>query len=144
VTDVLFFHTPDGGEIDLVNGQVRLTNGDEGFVYLALFGGNADDSGDEVDKPKQWWGNVNETDPARQYRSEFQYLLRTLPLVSGNLVLFEEAAERDLARAYNGIAKLVSARCSIPAPRRIRVEINVERDGEVRAFEITEEWGDTP
>lgn len=144
MTDVLFFHTPDGGEIDLVNGQVRLTNGDEGFVYLALFGGNADDSGDEVDKPKQWWGNVNETDPARQYRSEFQYLLRTLPLVSGNLVLFEEAAERDLARAYNGIAKLVSARCSIPAPRRIRVEINVERDGEVRAFEITEEWGDTP
>lgn len=143
MTDVLFFHTPDGGELDLVNGQIRLTNGYEGCAYLALFGGNSDDSGDEVDVRKQWWGNVDEPDPARQYRSEFQYLLRTLALVSGNLVLFEEAAERDLARAFGGVASLVAARCSIPAPRRIQVDINIEVDGATHAFDITEHWGET-
>ena len=81
MSDVLLSQTADGGEITVANGQVALTGGLESAVYLSIFGGNDSDSGQESTAPKQWWGNLDEPDPAGRYRGQTQYLLRALPLV---------------------------------------------------------------
>ena len=43
--DVLLYHTPDGGEIEMVNGLVTMSGGLETMAYLCLFGGNEEDDG---------------------------------------------------------------------------------------------------
>ena len=79
------------------NGQIVLCDGKYAAVYLSLYGGNDDDSGLDGDAHRQWWGNMDETDPARTYRSETQHALKAAPLIPANLGQFEDAAKRDLA-----------------------------------------------
>ena len=91
--DVKLFQTNDDGEITVTNGIVEMSGGLETTAYLALFGGNEDDSGDTS---KQFWGNFAENEPSKKYTSEFQHLLTKLPAVSANLLILEKAALRDL------------------------------------------------
>lgn len=143
MTDVLFFNTADGGEVEVVNGVMTLDDGWATAAYLSLFGGNSEDSGDEAEGPLQWWGNVGETDPARKYRSEFQYLLTSLPAITSNLVRLEEAAVRDLTRTFDGIADRITARASMPALNRLAVAINIEVNNVTRTFMLASAWGST-
>ncbi len=141
MTDVLMFNAPDGGEILVENGVVALSDGLETAAYLALFGGNSDDSGDAAESPLQWWGNHDELNPARKYRSRFQYLMFRLPPITSNLLRLEEAALADLQPTFEGVATNISVRCSMPAINRIAVTINFEIDGAVNTFTFTEDWG---
>jgi hypothetical protein len=72
-----------------------MSGGLETSAYLSLFGGNEDDAG-LSDKTMQWWGNVG-AEQAKQYRSETQNLLKSLPLTSSNLLRVEAAAGREHA-----------------------------------------------
>ena len=94
--DVKLFQTDNEGDITVRDGVVEMGGGLETAAYLSLFGGNEDDDG-LADNPKTWWGNLDEIDPAKQYRSETQNLLRGIPATSGNLRRIEDAASRDLA-----------------------------------------------
>lgn len=139
MTDVKFYHTADGGEIDYVNGQAVMSDGLAAAGYLSLFGGNEDDSGGEDTAALQWWGNLGETDPDRQYRSETQYLVRSLALTPSNLRRIEDAAARDLAWLVNsGLAQGLAVRATLPAPDRVAIVGTIEVDGEVYPFEFTE------
>lgn len=130
MTDVLLYDTPDGGEITVAEGRVELTDTLETAAYLCLFGGNERDSGSDGDKPLEWWGNKIEPDPAQHYRSEFQFLLATLPVVPANLRRFEDAATRDLQALVDaGLATNVLTRCRITSPKRIELMANLEVDG---------------
>lgn len=122
--DVWLFHMGDGGEIEIVNGEVTRGSGYETAAYLSLFGGNEDDSGLPADKSKQWWGNWSEPDPARAYRSETQYLLNTLPATTGNLRRLQPAAENDLAWLVDkGHAKSVSVAIGMPAINHVSYDV---------------------
>lgn len=138
MTDVrLYEKDGDGGEIDSVNGQLVMDDGLESAVYLSLFGGNDEDSGSDGDKPKQWWGNVEEPDANKRYRSETQRLLQALPLIPVNLRRIEDAALSDLAwMTDSGLASFVSARASMPALNTVRLTIKAEIQGRefARAF----------
>lgn len=95
MTDVLICQTNDDGEIFIEGGIVELTDDFRSAAYLCLFGGNENDDGRD-DNPLTWWANLNEVDPANQYRSETEFLLRTLPVTTSNLLRLEDAAKRDL------------------------------------------------
>jgi phage gp46-like protein len=138
MTDVYLFSTPDGGEIDANNGRLTMSDGLDTAVYLSLFGGNEDDSGSDGDARKQWWGNLSETDPPRQYRSETQHLLKSLPLIPASLRRIEDAAKRDLAWMVPSPARAVDARATIPALNTVRLELAVDIDGTVFSFTFTE------
>jgi phage gp46-like protein len=126
VTDVLLRQTNDGGDITAENGLLAMSEGLETAAYLSLFGGNLDDEGDAASSRLQWWGNLDEVEPARVYRSETQALLRALPAVPSNLRRVEQAAGRDLAWFISsGIARSVDASASIPAVNRIRLTVNI-------------------
>lgn len=138
--DVSLFQTSDGGDISVANGIVAMTGGLSTAVYLALFGGNEDDSGLKND-PRNWWGNLDETQPARRHRSETQHLIFSLPPTSANLLRIEDAAKRDLRFLLTEkIASSADVSASIPALGRLRLHIAVTADGVESLFTFTENW----
>lgn len=140
MSDVRIFQTDDGGDIQVEGGTVEMGPGLEAAAYLSLFGGNDEDDGSK-DNPLSWWGNLEEEDPAREYRSETQHLLRALPATSGNLRRVEDAANRDLAWMVNaGVASHVRATASVVGLNRVKIEIDIEATGEPARFEFTENW----
>lgn len=123
MTDVLLRQTNDGGDLTLEGGLFLMSDGLETAAFLSLYGGNEQDSGN-ADSREQWWANYIETEPARQYRSETQYLLRSLPAVPANLRRIEEAAERDLEWMLDsGLAKTIAVSASIPELNRVQIDV---------------------
>lgn len=138
--DVKLFQTIDDGNITIEDGITEMSGGIETATYLALFGGNEQDDGRD-DNPNNWWGNVGENEPARQYRSETQYILRSLPATTANLGRLEDAAIRDLQFFLDeNIASSVSVVASIPGLNKIKLTIAIEAEGEESNFEFTENW----
>lgn len=125
MTDVLLRQADDGGEITLQGGLLLLSDGIETAVYLSLFGGNEDDPGD-VDGPLQWWGNLLEAEPERAYRSETQYLLKSLPAIPANLRRIEQAAARDLQWMLDtDNAQSITVEATIPALNRVQINLTI-------------------
>lgn len=125
MTDVLLRQADDGGEITLQGGLMLLSDGLETAVYLSLFGGNEDDPGD-VDSPLQWWGNLLEAEPERSYRSETQYLLKSLPAIPANLRRIEQAAARDLQWMLDtDNAQSITVEATIPALNRVQINLTI-------------------
>lgn len=138
--DVLLFQTADGGDIVVEGGAVQMSGGLETAAYLSLFGGNEDDPG-QFNTTETWWGNIDESDPAKQYRSETQNLLQALPATARNLRRVEEAAGRDLAwMTTSGAASAVSAVASIPALNTIQLTVSIVAIGEEKTFTFSENW----
>lgn len=138
--DVLLFQTDDDGDIIALNGLVAMSGGLETAAYLSLFGGNEDDDGRDKN-PSSWWGNISETDPAKQYRSETQNLMQSLPATAANLRQVEDAAKRDLAWfVEKGVASEVTAIATIPALNRVKVAVGIIARGEESSFEFIQNW----
>jgi phage gp46-like protein len=138
--DVLLFQTDDDGEINVVNGIVEMSGGLETAAYLSLFGGNEDDDGSD-DNALTWWANLDEVDPVRQYRSETQNLLQSIPATTGNLRRIEDAANRDLSWfVEQSIASSLTVEASIPSVNRVKITVNIEAVGEESTFEFVENW----
>jgi phage gp46-like protein len=125
VTDVLLRQSNDGGEIALEGGLVLMSEGLETAAYLSLFGGNEQDPG-EADQTESWWGNLGETIPSRKYRSETQFLVRSLPAVPSNLRRIEQAALRDLQWMVDEkLVHSIGVTTSIPGLNRVVLDVNV-------------------
>lgn len=123
MTDVLLRQTNDGGNITIQGGLVLLSEGLETAAYLSLFGGNEDDPA-EADTVLQWWGNLLDAEPERAYRSETQYLVRSLPAIPANLRRIEQAAARDLKWFVDtGVALSVTVEARIPALNKIGIAL---------------------
>lgn len=138
--DVLLCQTNDDGEINVEGGIVEMSSGLKTAAYLSLFGGNEEDDG-RADNSATWWANLDEVDPARQYRSETQHSLQALPSTTNNLRRIEDAAGRDLAWfVQNNVASSLTVVASIPALNKIKLTINIEAAGEESSFEFVENW----
>ena len=142
VSDVLLFHTVDGGEITFIGGEPKMSDGLETSTYLSLFGGNEDDGGLDATASLQWWGNLGERDVAKTYRSETQYLLRALPATPANLRRVEDGATRDLAWMLEEFASRVEVSASIPRFNTLELAVFIEVDtGTKYQFQFTSGWG---
>lgn len=140
MTDVLLFQTPDNGEIEIEGGVVTLTPGLDTAAYLSLFGGNWKDDGSQNNR-QTWWGNLGETEPAKRYRSETQFLLGTLPATSRNLRRIEDAAARDLQWLLDeAAASSVSVSASLIGLNRVKISVVTRAEGGESQFNYTENW----
>jgi phage gp46-like protein len=138
--DVLLYQTDDDGDITVEGGTVTMSGGLETAAYLSLFGGNEDDDGRD-DNPLNWWGNIDEVEPANRYRSETQNLLQAIVATSANLLRVEAAAQRDLAWLLSErVASSVTVSASIPALNRVRLTITIEANGVESDFDFVENW----
>lgn len=140
--DVLIFQTNNEGEIRVEDGLVEMSGGLETMMYLSLFGGNEEDSGEDATEALQFWGNFNETLPERKYRSETQFLLKALAVTSASLRPVELAASRDLADFVKvGIADEVLVSASIPGLNKIKISIDIKKNGIIQdSFDFIENW----
>lgn len=138
--DIKLFQTNDGGNITVENGIIEMSGGLETMAYLCMFGGNEDDDGRD-NNSFIWWGNIDEPDQARKYRSETQHLLQSIPATTGNLQRVKDAINRDLSVFISEkIASSVDIFISIPALNRIKIIINIIADGVESSFEYVENW----
>lgn len=142
--DVKLFQTNNEGDVSVVAGVIEMSGGLETAAYLSLFGGNEDDDGRD-NNSANWWGNLDEIDTTRQYRSELQHLIESLPLITGNLRRIEAAATRDLAWFLETkVANKVEVTATIPALNTVKLDVVIEAVGEESRFEFVENWKATP
>ena len=138
--DVIIFQTSDGGEIEINNGLIEMSGGLQNTVYLLLFGGNDEDnktSNEEFNR--SWWGNSNE-DEINQYRSETQYLLKSLVATSSNLRKLELTAKRDLNWMIESkLASKINTSASIPTLNMVKLIIEIDQN----QFKFIENWRNT-
>ncbi len=114
MSDVFLFQTNDDGDINVSGGIVELSGGLDTAVYLSMFGG------------RDWWGNLGETEPAKQYTAETGRIINGTPATSGNLLRVKNAVERDLAwMITSGAALGVVVTVSIPARNRVLIVIDI-------------------
>ncbi len=140
MSDVLLFQTNDNGEINVVGGIVELSSGLETAAYLSLFGGNEQDAGIDQDV-QTWWGNIDESDPAKHYKSETQHLINILPANTGNMRRLEQATLRDLDWfVKEKIASSIGVVASIPDLNKVSIEILITAQGIEHVFNFTENW----
>lgn len=138
--DVLLCQTNDDGEIEVVDGLVTMTGTFTTAAYLALFGGNEDDNGQQGNS-MTWWGNLSENEPSRKYVSETQNLLQSIPPTSNNLLRIEDAAKRDLNFFITeNIASSVEVSASLSGVNQVKIIIDISAEGEESSFEFTENW----
>lgn len=138
--DIHLFQTVDDGDVDIVGGVVQMDGGLGTSVYLSLFGGNEDDDGSSKNK-FTWWANYNEIDTAKTYRSETQFLLKSLPATSNNLKRIEQAVIRDLSYMIDkGIASDVISQVTIPRLNKVDINIMIQTSfGEIE-IKFTTNW----
>lgn len=137
--DLLIVPTLDGGDLLTKNGQAALDPSPRTAIYLSLFGGNVDDSGDDSDNSKQWWGNLVATDEAAVYRSRTQWALTRYPPSPDNLTRIEEAASLDLEWLRQEFEQVdVSAR--MLALDRLELIVELTIDGVTTPYTFQVAW----
>ena len=138
--DVSLFQTIDDGNITVTNGVVEMSGGLETSAYLSLFGGNEDDDGRD-DNPDDWWGNLDEGELNRQYHSETQNLLQSIPATTNNLLRIEDSANRDLSWFVDGnIASSIIVSVSMPGLNKVNISIKIEANGVESSFNFVDNW----
>lgn len=139
--DALFFNTPNGGDLEFVDGEPTRTGGLPGAVYILLFGGNNRDEG-EAGSEFSWWGNRLEEDPSLHIRGEVGSLMQHLPLTGPNLLRIQDAAERDLSGLVTlGIITELTATAVIEGPKRLRLTLDMNYLGQPENQVYRLNWG---
>jgi len=142
MTDVAMTNTPDGGEITVTAGTIAMDPGLFNAVYLSLWGGNEQDSGLPIDSNREWWANKIEANVDRKYRSQTQYLLRSIAATPGNLIKIEDAVAADLEWMKKELKAQFTITCSIPGFNRILITIAPLIDGsQMPDILFNELWG---
>lgn len=99
ITDIMIYESGSGGEMALKNEDLQVIHGLTNQVYLALFGGNIEESTSEEIKQsdfrQDYWGNEY-LDDEFQFNSELEKTLMTVALNTNGLSIIKDAAERDL------------------------------------------------
>lgn len=129
MSDILLFQTEDGGEVEVTNGVLTLTNGLETASYLSMFGGD------------DWFANVLQDSESSRLTGETQTVIDTTPPSSAGLLLIEDAAVRDHAwMIADGLASKVTATATLSGSV-LGIEILVEYDdGETNRLDFSLNW----
>lgn len=100
--DLALIETNNGGDLQLIGNDLAVVLGIENMIYIALFGGNIEQSTEpNVVLPQSFdfWGNnlFLKDDPGTWFNSQFERTLNSTPLTSNGRVLLENAAKEDLS-----------------------------------------------
>lgn len=101
--DLKVVETGDGGDVVKIDKDLVVIDGFENMVYLAMYGGNVEQSTPDVrdssDQAFDFWGNnlLMPGDKSLQFNSKTERILMTTPLTSSGRVIIQQAVEDDLA-----------------------------------------------
>lgn len=142
-SDVLLFDAQDGAEISINNGLITMDKGFNSAVYLSLFGGDKDDTGEVVNN-NTWWGNkIQNISENEKLVSRFQAFITSVPLITKNVKLAEHKVKQDLQWMIDdGIADSIEAEIQVVSRKDINLKILIAKFGEViEAGNYSLQWG---
>ena len=130
--DVEIYESGSGGEFNLVNDDLETINGLTNQVYLALFGGNVEQSTSDdlnnLDQRFDWWGN-GFLENENQFNSTFEKILSEVALNSSGLSKLKSAAKEDLKYLEDYADITINA--SITGLNRLELLINLDEPGNI-------------
>lgn len=140
MTDVRLFQTVDGGNINFQNGNPDMAAVEvETAAYLSMFGGNHGDNGTDATKSKQYWGNLTETEPSRQYRGETAERILGSTNLATDVLDIEEHARRDLRWFLDtGLADSVEVSAFVPTYNTIDISSDITIGDTVYSFTFSQ------
>jgi phage gp46-like protein len=113
MSDVLIEATPDGGDMQVNGGNVGMTNDLRTSVYLSL-------------TTQRSWADGLEENVDKRFTGHFMDLFGTLPITTGNLIRFEDAAKRDLQWVKKlGYAQEIVVSATAESVKRIYLKISI-------------------
>jgi phage gp46-like protein len=113
IQDITIYESGDGGELVLISDDLGTNQSITNAVYLALFGGNVEQSTFGVNEDDElrndWWGNLFFNDE-NGFNSEFEKTLSSVALNSSGVAILETAALTDLdfLKKYGNVTTNVS------------------------------------
>ena len=131
MTDLTIRETLNGGDLVVESNDLQLTDELTNQVYLALFGGNVEQStfdlnSDVSNERFDFWGNelFHQDEPDFQYNSQFERTLNRVALNTQGLQELEQVAEQDLS--FLSEFGTVDVDISIVSHERIRIDVAVD------------------
>lgn len=121
----------NGGDIRLVGNDIALVFGTENQIYLALFGGNVEQSTPALSTNEQtfdYWGNSLLFASDNQFNSSTERALNTTALNSSGRIKIENAVKSDLTFLQR-LGAEVSVNVTIPSVNTVQIEIRTEFQG---------------
>ena len=127
--DLKVVETLNGGDLVKTTKDLKVIYGLESMPYLALFGGNVQESTPSARIPNRqyydWWGNnlFFPKNQSLQFNSETERILKNVALTSFGRTVIEEAVKKDL-QFFKGFAD-VQVVVSIISDDRIILGIKI-------------------
>ena len=131
MTDLTIHESLNGGDLVIESNDLQLTDELTNQVYLALFGGNVEQSTDEVNldianERFDFWGNelFHQDEPDFQFNSAFERTLNRVALNTQGLQELEQVAEQDLS--FLSEFGTVTVSISVISHNRIRIDVEID------------------
>ena len=125
IKDISIYESGDGGDINLINDDIELSHTLFNQVYLALFGGNIQQSTGEQDTNLEerldWWGNILMQKDS-QFNSLTERQLLTTVVNGNSLQNLESVVERDL----EFLAEYANVNVDVEMEDYNRISINIQ------------------
>lgn len=131
--DLAIIETGNGGDIKIEGQDVAVVRSIENMPYLAMFGGNVEESTTTkiyVAQSFDWWANnlLMLANTAIQMNSTVERTLNTTPLTSAGRVLIENAIKKDL-EFFQAEGATVEVTVEIVSTDRINVTLKITQSG---------------
>ena len=135
MTDIAIYESGSGGEINLLNGDIEMTDGLFNQPYLSHFGGNTEASttGEEQEGTERfdWWANaLMFAQPEAQMNSEVERALNNNALSSSGRSDIEQQAKKDID--FLSVLGEVSSTVSIIGNDKIKISDKINQS--VKSF----------
>ena len=146
ISDVYLVNTLDGGDFVLQGNDLKMVNGFENMVYVALFGGNPNHvttGPKNTEQSFDYWGNfmLNPSEQRVWFNSTLEYLIENTALSSSSRIEIEQSVLNDLA-FMNDFAT-VSATVELPGIDKVKISIEIIQKGSLDVYEFSYIWNQT-
>lgn len=137
----------DGGELVKNTNDLKVIFGFENIPYLALFGGNVEQSTptrrDPAAQDFSWWGNnlLMPNDSLIQFNSETERVIKNTPLTSFGRTVIEDAIKTDLQVMSDYVE--VTVQTEIVSDDRLEILITLMKPSNLTSTTLVFIWDAT-
>ncbi len=144
--DLKLVEKNNGGDLSFNGKDLEMIYGWQNMPYLDLFGGNFEGSTKELKEGEQsldWWGNrlFFDQQPQFQANSEFERMLKNVPISSSGRLQLEQAAKNDL-RNFNNFAE-ITVQLSIVSVDRLSLVVQIKEPNNLQSEIFRYIWDNT-
>lgn len=143
-TDLLMQESNNGGDLVLKGNAMSLANSFQNMPYLAMFGGNVEQSTlgpkEPGEQAQDWWGNylLMSQQPDVQLNSIFERTITQVSLSSAGRLQLERAVKEDIK--FMEAFALVNVTASIQDVDRVKIFIELQEPDNLQSTEFVYIW----